>query len=232
MTVILMLSTLLLFLAADYFVQRRRQTRAVEKLQPFLRRAFDLPEGTSLATNHTWLRPDGQGNIIIGLDELIGKMIGAADEIILPPIDTSVARAATPVTFIAQGKKLNVALPVSGHVAEVNAYAKSHPGLSVQDPYGKGWLVKIRPTGSTPTNGLSTLKGEQARAWLKEQLQEMKEFFVANMPSPQFATIQDGGLPADGLLQQHEQEVWRAFQESFVTLLPTEPLNKTDRRGV
>ena len=37
-------------------------------------------------------------------------------------------------------------LPVGGEILEVNPELEEHPELVNQDPYGKGWLVRIRPT--------------------------------------------------------------------------------------
>ena len=45
-------------------------------------------------------------------------------------------------------------LPIGGEVLEVNPELEEHPELVNQDPYGKGWLVKIKPTDPSEMDSL------------------------------------------------------------------------------
>ena len=45
-------------------------------------------------------------------------------------------------------------LPIGGEVLEVNPELEEHPELVNQDPYGKGWLVKIKPADPSEMDGL------------------------------------------------------------------------------
>jgi len=217
MTVLLVLFTLILFLTIDYFVQRARGAKAAESLQPVFSLATKIPHDVRLAQNHTWAKSDQQGDLIIGLDDLLAKLVTPIEKIILPPVDTMVSTAKPDIAVQQGGKRLEFAAPVDGRVIEVNRDATLRPAITGHDPYGSGWLVKIRPSNGG-IDRYSTFDGEKARAWLKEQSQLVKEFFVPRMPSAHFATLQDGGLAADGLLQLFNADVWREFQQSFVTL--------------
>jgi glycine cleavage system H protein len=217
MTVLLVLFTLILFLTIDYFVQRSRTARAAESLQPVFSRASKIPHDVGLAQNHTWAKSDQHGDLIIGLDDLLAKLVTPIDEIILPPVDTVVSTAKRDIAVQQGGKRLEFAAPVDGRVIEVNRDATLRPAITGHDPYGSGWLVKIRPTNGG-INRYLTFDGEKARTWLKEQNELVKEFFIPRMPSAHFATLQDGGLAADGLLRLFNADVWREFQQSFVTL--------------
>lgn len=217
MTVLLVLFTLILFLTIDYFVQKARGARAVESLQPVFSRAPRIPQDVGLAQNHTWAKWDQRGDLVIGLDDLVAKLVTPIEEIILPPVDTMVSTGKPGIAVQQGGRRLEFAAPVDGRVIEVNQGAALRPEITGHDPYGSGWLVKIRPTNGGIDRYL-TFDGEKARAWLREQNQLVKEFFIPRMPSTHFATLQDGGLAADGLLQLFNADVWWEFQLSFVTL--------------
>ncbi len=50
--------------------------------------------------------------------------------------------------------------PISGEVVEINDAVKSNPSLANDDPYGAGWIAKIKP--SNPAEISSLLKGTEA----------------------------------------------------------------------
>ena len=56
--------------------------------------------------------------------------------------------------------------PVDGTVAEVNGDLEAHPEWVNQDPYGKGWMVKI--TMSDPMQGTKLLSAKDYRALISE----------------------------------------------------------------
>ena len=53
-------------------------------------------------------------------------------------------------------------LPVSGEVLEQNEALADNPELVNQDPYGKGWLIKIKPNDTHDVNDLLDAEGYKA----------------------------------------------------------------------
>ena len=53
-------------------------------------------------------------------------------------------------------------IPVSGEVLEQNEALADNPELVNQDPYGKGWLIKIKPNDSNDVNDLLDAEGYKA----------------------------------------------------------------------
>ena len=45
-------------------------------------------------------------------------------------------------------------LPIGGEVMEVNPQLEEHPELVNQDPYGEGWIIKLKPTNTDEMNEL------------------------------------------------------------------------------
>lgn len=212
MTVLLVLFTLILFLVADHFVQQRRVRGLAVARQP---QGFHMPEGVKLALNHTWSREDGRGNATLGLDELMGRLVGTIDEIVLPPLDAFVTPATAAFSIRQGGKTLAFAPPVSGRVVEVNNHIAKNPNLAQGQPYDDGWLVRVRP--ATATKG-PVMSGEAAREWLQRQADLVKEFLSARASHAGLAFMQDGGVPAAGALSGFDERVWKEFQQRFASL--------------
>lgn len=45
-------------------------------------------------------------------------------------------------------------LPIGGEILEVNPELEEHPELVNQDPYGKGWIIRIKPTDTAEMDKL------------------------------------------------------------------------------
>jgi glycine cleavage system H protein len=223
MTVLLILFTLILFLLADHFVQKARLARARqlagETLESIVMSSVRLPEGTSVALNHTWLREEDRGIITIGIDEFISRLVGAVEDIALPQNGAVIAPSFSSITLRDGMRQLEMASPVSGRVVEVNEKVIRNPALARKDPYGDGWLVKIRPDRANSVRTF-TKAGEDAILWLRAQGDRAKQFFVEHAPQPALATMYDGGTPAEGVLKHFDADVWREFQTMFADMRP------------
>jgi glycine cleavage system H protein len=228
MTVIFVLCTLLTFLGADYIVQRSRAARkarlACDGLTAAMPASLQLPADAELFTNHTWIRRDPLGNTVIGLDDLLARAIGAAEEILLPEPGTVVTPGTTDIGLTARGCSLGIAPPVHGRVVEVNASLLSNPALAKSDPYGQGWLIKVRPAAAHIERTAACIVQRPAE-WLREQADLMREFFLQASGQVVPVTMQDGGETVEGALQQFDSEVWSAFRLTFATLRAQEPVH-------
>jgi glycine cleavage system H protein len=217
MTVLLVLFTLVLFLAADHFVERSRARRAVEGMSAAIPSFLRLPNDVALATNHTWVRSDAKGIMTVGLDGFLGTMLGAIESIVLPKEGAAVAPAQSTIALRQGRKTLELATPVAGKVVEVNRDLIRNPSLARLDPYGKGWLVRVRTQGNAP---VQMFKGARALEWLRAQGTMVREFLGGRMAGVQLATMQDGGAPVEGALQQCDEKTWAEFQKAFASLHP------------
>jgi glycine cleavage system H protein len=214
MTVILVLFTLIVFLTADYFVQRARTARAREFLLQESPVSFDIPPGVRLARNHTWVTGEDKGIVTVGLDEFLGKIVGAADRILLPQPGDMLRPALASITLSAGRGRLPLSAPVGGRVVAVNGDLTGCPALARTDPYRKGWLMKIEvDRQARPASAL--VEVSKAGTWLREQLALAKEFFTGLPSQAGLATMQDGGLASEGILKNYGEEVWTEFRERF-----------------
>ena len=81
----------------------------------------------------------------------------------LPEIGTELA-AGAPFGIVESVKSTNdLYLPVNGEVIEVNDSVVDDPALLNEDPYEKGWLIKVRVTGTFATSKLMDKKAYDAK---------------------------------------------------------------------
>lgn len=214
MTVLLVLFTIIIFIAADNVVQRLRRARAASALEPLKAGALaQIPDGITLAFNHTWMKEEKKGLTTIGIDGFLSAVTGAVESIILPLRETRVVPTTPIVTLRHQGRELLLSLPVQGEVVEVNQAVLQNPALASADPYGSGWLVKIRAF-DRPGPKVATVLRQEVAGWMREQMDRAKGFLVMRLPQP--VLMQDGGVPVNGLLKEFSPEVWKEFQATFL----------------
>lgn len=226
MSVLLVLLTLIGFLTADYFIQRKKRkafvSQALKPAQTLALSQWHLSDDILLAPNHTWLRREQDNSITVGVDDFLMSLIGAVERIQLP-IEGAMVNTQSP-TFALRDKErtLRFASPIEGQIVSVNNELLHSPALTKSNPYTAGWLFTLIPTDEG--RSLSEfLSGERAIEWLKKQNELMKEFIHAHSPQLQFATMQDGGVPVDGVLKGFDAIVWKEFEQQFV---PTQPIVK------
>lgn len=213
MTVILVLVTLVAFLAADHMVQRYRTRKvgaAVRACVSSMVEAFkQIPEGIQVALNHTWVKGEAGSVVTVGLDEFVSKFFGTVEQIILPDADMAADRI-----ILREGDR-SVALlcPVKGRVVAVNGAALRDPSSVHDDPYGNGWLFRIQAENGPQRAALVPGK---ATEWLKEQVAQAREFFLQREEAGNYALMQDGGTVVDGVMKLYGPGLWDEFGDRFL----------------
>jgi hypothetical protein len=84
--------------------------------------------------------------------------------------------------------------PVAGEVVEVNDEVLRSPEILRQDPYGKGWLLKVK-SSKVASNTRNLLSGKLARAWMENALDKLHPLHGETIGP----VLQDGGLPVEGI---------------------------------
>jgi glycine cleavage system H protein len=222
MTVLLMLSMIVTFLAADIIV---RKMRAVKEERLAVQPGSIMsgpPEGIRLALNHTWMRME-KGVAVIGTDEFLARMLGAVESFMLPDVGATVAPATLDIALAHGDRRLRLASPVAGRILEVNTGMLHNPALARRDPYGSGWLLKVHPDPSQG-DACGSLSGAAAREWLRDQMSLAKEFLTGIAPRTSFASLPDGGELAEGALLHCDAVAWAEFERRFTTIHAPEPV--------
>jgi|GEM_PF-889939 len=243
MTVLIIIAFILLSLLVDFFVQHHQQRRAFAALTDFpadysaskagaRSYSFDehlLPDGIFASSGHLWGMLTPSGKLRIGVDRLITRMVGSIDSILLPQRGQQVAKGNT-LLQIKQGKRvIQLKSPCDGIVEEVNTDLLNKPAILNDGPFGNAWAISVKPNGLASTMK-SLLIGEDARDWIKQEIIRMREFLASVSHQPALAqTLQDGGLPAEGVLQQLDDQAWEKFQQEFLSANPQQAVEVTVR---
>ena len=109
-------------------------------------RGCDIPEDLSYnVENNVWARKEDDGTITIGMTAYAASLAGQIVSYTPKKIGKAVKKDKSCAT-VESGKWVGPAkAPVAGEVTAVNDAVSANPGNINADPYGDGWLVKIKP---------------------------------------------------------------------------------------
>ena len=104
---------------------------------------MNIPDNIKYTKDHEWLRVEDD-IAYIGITEFAQKELGDIVFIEVETVGETLGKNETFGTIEAVKTVSDLLLPVSGEVLEFNEEVESAPEIVNQDPYGKGWIVKIR----------------------------------------------------------------------------------------
>jgi glycine cleavage system H protein len=220
MVALIVIATILAFLAVDLIVQTLQARSRQKKVKPAapvhpdaLQWEFHHPNGVFLSPGHTWASLEPNGSMRVGMDDFARQMVGAIDTMDLPKVGTKV-RAGEPLVRLYKGASLaNLIAPLDGEVMDV------HTGLALnavpvrRDPYGEGWMVLLKPENLS--RGLSRLTvAEEANSFLGKEVERFRGFLASYEPA--LAQAADGGKPLPGLAAELGPQAWDRFRREFL----------------
>jgi glycine cleavage system H protein len=115
--------------------------------------------------SHEWAKTEGS-LVVIGLSAFAAGEVGDVIHVGLPKTGATLTRGLACAEIESVKSVNDFYSPLDGTVAEINGALADHPELVNQDPGGKGWFAKIKPTSPGWADGLLT--AEQYQAGLKK----------------------------------------------------------------
>ena len=106
----------------------------------------EIPQDLLYTEDHEYLRPaSGEpGVVYIGITDYAQGELGDIVFVELPKVGASFKKHDVFGTIEAVKTVAELYAPVSGTVTEVNAALSADAGVINQDPYGKGWIIKVK----------------------------------------------------------------------------------------
>ena len=104
---------------------------------------MNFPDDLKYTKDHEWLRVDGDV-AVVGVTDFAQSELG---DIVFVEIETEGEELDAEEVFGSVEAVKTVSdlfMPVSGEVIEVNQDLEANPELVNEDPYGKGWMIKIK----------------------------------------------------------------------------------------
>ena len=102
-----------------------------------------VPTDLRYTKEHEWVRVDGD-EAIIGITEYAARQLGDIVFVELPEVGRSLAQSATFGVVESVKAVSDLFAPLSGVVTSANAALTASPELVNGDPYGDGWMLRIR----------------------------------------------------------------------------------------
>ncbi len=120
-----------------------------------------VPSELHYTKTHEWVKVDGEV-ATVGITDHAQSQLTDIVFVDLPQAGKAVTKGASVLVLESVKTVADVYAPGNGTVSEANAELKSHPELVNQDPYGKGWLFRMKLAGPIDPQGL--LNAEAYRA--------------------------------------------------------------------
>jgi glycine cleavage system H protein len=103
-----------------------------------------IPKKLKYSRTHEWVRQDDD-ILTVGITDHAQTMLGDLVYVELPEPESNVETGHECAVVESVKAAADVYSPVSGEVIEINEALLEHPQLINEDPYGKGWLFRVRP---------------------------------------------------------------------------------------
>jgi glycine cleavage system H protein len=114
---------------------------------------MNFPNNLKYSEDHEWISLDGN-TATVGITEFASSELG---DIVFIEIETqgeTLAKGETFGTVEAVKTVSDLFMPAGGEITEVNPALNDNPEIVNKDPYGEGWLIKIKLSDTSEVDGL------------------------------------------------------------------------------
>lgn len=118
---------------------------------------MNFPENLRYTKDHEWIRIEGVTGIV-GISDYAQGELGDVVFVELPQNGKKVKQGESFGTIEAVKAVSELYAPASGEVIEINNELEKAPELINKEPYGKGWLIKLKLTKIDEVNNLLDVK--------------------------------------------------------------------------
>lgn len=116
---------------------------------------MNVPANLKYTKDHEWIKVEGS-NAVIGVTDFAQGQLGDVVFIEIETQGETLAKEEVFGTIEAVKTVSDMFMPVAGEILEVNPKLAEAPDVVNKDPYGDGWMVKIKVTNPAELNELLT----------------------------------------------------------------------------
>jgi glycine cleavage system H protein len=116
---------------------------------------MNVPSELRYAKTHEWIRLDGD-TITVGITDHAQAELTDIVYAEPPKVGAEVKAGATAAVVESVKAASDIYSPLSGTVTEVNSELSGNPALLNTDPFGQGWIYKLKPSDSSEIDALLT----------------------------------------------------------------------------
>ena len=122
----------------------------------------NIPADLKYVNTHEWLKAQPDGTVLIGITDHAQAALGDLVFVEVPKVGRKVAADEAVAVVESVKAASDVYAPIAGEVAASNDKLGAQPELLNSDPYGEGWLFKIKPANPADLDGLLDAAGYEA----------------------------------------------------------------------
>lgn len=115
---------------------------------------MSYPKDLKYTKEHEWIRDNGDGTVTIGITDFAQGELGDIVFIEIEPEGSEFDQDEVFGTVEAVKTVSELYSPVGGEIAEINRTLEDEPELVNSDPYGEGWMVKLKVSDSSELESL------------------------------------------------------------------------------
>ena len=124
----------------------------------------DIPQDLHYTEDHEYIKPAGDpGVVYIGITDYAQGELGDIVFVELPKAGTTFKKHDVFGTIEAVKAVSELYAPVSGEVLEINPRLDAEPAVVNTNPYGDGWMIKVRMSDESERSGLLDAAGYKAK---------------------------------------------------------------------
>lgn len=115
---------------------------------------MNFPEELKYTNDHEWVRIEADGTAVVGITDFAQHELGDIVFLDITSVGQTIAKGEVFGTVEAVKTVSDLFMPIEGEVLELNAEVEKSPELVNEDPYGRGWIVRVKLAGSTEDEDL------------------------------------------------------------------------------
>lgn len=159
---------------------------------------LDYPAHRLYHRGHTWVEPQEDGCVAIGMDDLASRIAGKVEEVQLPRPGATLRVNGTACVVRSGSRRFRLRAPVDGQVVAAGGI-------------GQPWLIKVKPSGGD-SSFAHLLRGAEVSGWIRAELERLQ---VLVSPAATGPTLADGGTLHANLPEAMPSAPWDEITDAM-----------------
>ena len=105
---------------------------------------MEIPEGTYFVTTHEYTREESPGVYVIGVSDKLINKVGYITNIVLPEAGDFYDKKEIFAIVESDCAAAEIHMTLRANILQVNPLLHDNPSLLNTDPYGEGWIIKVK----------------------------------------------------------------------------------------
>ena len=119
----------------------------------------NIPDDLHYTEEHEYVKPGSDGVVTIGITDYAQGELGDVVFVDLPAVGTTLSKMDVFGSIEAVKAVSELFAPLAGEITEINEALDGDPSLVNQDPYGAGWMIKVRASDTGAVDQLMSPAG-------------------------------------------------------------------------